>query len=332
VWKKAVYAAAISVVMIALVPATLEFALYLRYPGIPAPGGPQDRSHTWGHPVRLNELGFREREFESPKPPGRFRIMVLGDSFTFGVGLAESERYTNRLEQELRASNPGRDIEVLNFGVPGSATVRQRDLLVELADRVDPDLIVVGFCLNDPQPRQQRYSVELEQYDHLFDKVAQLRRWGFWRSAIVLDWRLSTFLNRTGRVPAWQIALQRAYEPASEEWQAFERALEDIAEVSDERGLPRPVLAILNQGTSHVGPTDYGNPDGALEFHLRWYDQAEQAATAAGMHAIRFDAAFASDLATEPLTIHALDGHPSAHCNKVYATGLAELISPLLAR
>ena len=44
--------------------------------------------YTWGHEVRNNRLGFREREFVVPKPANTCRIMVLGDSLTWGAGLA----------------------------------------------------------------------------------------------------------------------------------------------------------------------------------------------------------------------------------------------------
>ena len=54
------------------------------YPGLNVPAG----RYTWGHRVSDNSLGFREREFALPKPPGVCRVMVLGDSFTWGAGLA----------------------------------------------------------------------------------------------------------------------------------------------------------------------------------------------------------------------------------------------------
>ena len=43
--------------------------------------------YSWGQPIHRNRLGFRSREI-GPKPPGAFRIMVLGDSMTWGAGIA----------------------------------------------------------------------------------------------------------------------------------------------------------------------------------------------------------------------------------------------------
>src|SRR5262249_13532460 len=53
-----------------------------------------------GPAVRLNSLGFREREIP-PKTAGRYRIAVVGDSFTWGQGIEEADRYSNLIEKFL---------------------------------------------------------------------------------------------------------------------------------------------------------------------------------------------------------------------------------------
>lgn len=61
---------------------------------------------THGHPFLVNRLGFRGPEFlerSHSEVPDAFRIMVLGDSVTSGIGIAEEDRYTNILERKLRA-------------------------------------------------------------------------------------------------------------------------------------------------------------------------------------------------------------------------------------
>ena len=82
---------------------------------------------TFGHSFTSNGLGFREKEFEKKKNKNVFRILVFGDSFTFGVGIDNDHRYTNLLEEML---NDGKkEYEVLNFGVPGYSTDQQHDLM-----------------------------------------------------------------------------------------------------------------------------------------------------------------------------------------------------------
>ena len=92
---------------------------------LPADGLVGGRLLTWGHEGVHNSYGFRERQFAVPKPPGVFRVMVLGDSFTWGAGLAVEQRYTNVLERMLRDRYPYRDIQIPNFGMPGAGTIKK---------------------------------------------------------------------------------------------------------------------------------------------------------------------------------------------------------------
>ena len=129
----------------------LDFA-FNPYRRLPANGWISGELFTWGHRVENNRYGFRERDFETPKPPGTYRVMVLGDSFTWGTGLSVNERYTAVAEKLLNSTPSRWNFEVLNFGVPGYATTQERDLLRDHISVVDPNLVVVGFCFNDPQP------------------------------------------------------------------------------------------------------------------------------------------------------------------------------------
>jgi len=79
------------------------------------------------NPPRKNSLGFREREIVATKTPGKYRIAVIGDSYTYGQGIAEEQRYTNIVEAHLNSSS--RSYEVLNFGRPGAETVDHIEFL-----------------------------------------------------------------------------------------------------------------------------------------------------------------------------------------------------------
>jgi len=103
-----------------------------------------------GVPARTNSLGFRDiREYTIPKPPGTVRIIVLGDSVTFGHGATFETSYPYLLEQRLRSWNPQVKWEVWNLGVPGYNTAQELAYLNEVGERYEPDLVVVGFFSND---------------------------------------------------------------------------------------------------------------------------------------------------------------------------------------
>ena len=129
-----------------------------------------------------------------------------------------------------------------------------------------------------------------------------------------------------GVLPSWQVALERAYDPDSPEWQGFVHALADISRISAERDLPAPIFAVLNQGTFTDRPTDYAHPDEELRLYLSWYHRAEAAGRRAGFITFHHEDEIATRLAGEPLAVNVADGHPSAGLNRLYGRKLFDRI------
>jgi hypothetical protein len=77
--------------------------------------GRQNRPNTagWKHTaefttwVRVNSKGLRGPEIPYVKPTGTYRVLVLGDSFTFALQVAEEETFVARLAEQLNASGSG---------------------------------------------------------------------------------------------------------------------------------------------------------------------------------------------------------------------------------
>jgi lysophospholipase L1-like esterase len=76
---------------------------------------------------------------------------VLGDSFTFGLGVNDHETYVAGLERKLDSTCVGSRVEVVNAGVSGFSTSQQLAMLEHAAAQLEPDVVVVGFFINDPQ-------------------------------------------------------------------------------------------------------------------------------------------------------------------------------------
>lgn len=103
-----------------------------------------------GVPVHINSLELRDpREYDLAKGPDTFRILVLGDSVTFGHGSVYEHTYPYLTEQRLKAWRPDVDWQVWNAAVPGYNTSQELAHLLEVGDRFKPDLVVVGFFEND---------------------------------------------------------------------------------------------------------------------------------------------------------------------------------------
>jgi hypothetical protein len=106
-----------------------------------------------------NALGFHDAEFDVPKPAGRFRVLGVGDSFTFGM-VPYPQSVMALLEDRLRAACPGRDLDVLNAGI-GGARVHEYRTLVELAaETYRPDLVLVNFYAGNDGPDLVRQEGE----------------------------------------------------------------------------------------------------------------------------------------------------------------------------
>jgi hypothetical protein len=290
------------------------------YRHLPFDGIIDGKRYTWGHPVENNRHGFRERDFNVPKPADVYRVMVLGDSLTWGAGLALEERYTAIAGQLLSAAFPQKKFEVLNFGIPSAPTTEERDILQKFHLEVDPDLIVVGFCLNDPQPKRMDYSIEREKLSNskvgqTFDILSHfLLDMGLPYTAKLLNNAFYRSARKLGIIPNADTALGRAYDPMSNEWQAFVQALKDIKKMSDELNLPSPILAIL----SHDG--------GRNKIRSQWFRQVDEAATGAGFVVYNHDFEIADRLGNASLTINELDGHPSSSVNRIYGEKLYQAI------
>lgn len=146
-------------VTLALLVPFSEFAVRMVFSDVTTTGGDLswfERRWNEGN-VRFNRWGYRDREVEQRKRPGTYRILVIGDSFTYAPGVAFGERYTERVQDALRGGD--RPYEVINAGQPGAETVQHaRALLAALrADPYpDPDFVLVQWYVNDVEGADKR--------------------------------------------------------------------------------------------------------------------------------------------------------------------------------
>ena len=321
-----------NVLFVLLIVYAFEF-FFSPYSSLPSNGYIAGERYTWGHLVQNNKFGFRERNITTPKPADLHRILVVGDSLTWGAGLAIEERYTSITEKILNESLCGRKFEVLNFAVSGGPTTKERDIIVEFKDIVVPDRIVVGFSFNDPQPKAQNYSVERDKLsssivgrtiDSISEVMIQVELPYVGRLLNQTFYRLA---EKIDLIPTWQVALNRTYQTHSNEWQEFVRALKEIKSISDELDLPPPIFAVLNAGKRAHMFFNYNGSDTYMKMYLQWYHQAEKTARDIGFIAYNHEYEIAGQLANESLVVNVLDGHPSANLNRIYGEKLYRVIA-----
>jgi lysophospholipase L1-like esterase len=105
---------------------------------------------------KSNSLGYRNREI-GPKT-GR-RILFLGDSITFGLGMPEENIFVRLVENLARQQ--GEDWETINSAVGGSGMNAELAILTETGLSLQPDLVVLNFYLNDFQESPGIYLTTL---------------------------------------------------------------------------------------------------------------------------------------------------------------------------
>jgi hypothetical protein len=99
--------------------------------------------------VRINALGIRGPEI-GPRRPGVHRMLVLGDSFTFGTGVEEAEAFPAEIADGL--TRGGTPAEGVNAGIGGYGVPDEVAWFEHYGMRLHPDLIVLGiFTGNDLQ-------------------------------------------------------------------------------------------------------------------------------------------------------------------------------------
>ncbi|HZE73302.1 MAG TPA: SGNH/GDSL hydrolase family protein [Pyrinomonadaceae bacterium] len=96
---------------------------------------------------KINSHGYRDRERSVNKPPGVYRVAILGDSFTEARQVDMDKTFTALAEQELNRRHclGTGQVEVLNFGVPGYGTGQEFLQLRERVWQFNPDMIVLQF-------------------------------------------------------------------------------------------------------------------------------------------------------------------------------------------
>lgn len=149
--------------------------------------------------VEINSLGLRDRaDLTWEKPAGQRRVVCIGDSFTFGWGVAEPLTWVRLVEGTLNKQAGTDDVRLVNCGAVGTLYVDEywwglRDRFVRLA----PDHVIVTLCLNDialmpntvaletpwpPMARQQPLALlsalaAVVNFQHRFDLSAE-HDWG----------------------------------------------------------------------------------------------------------------------------------------------------------
>lgn len=158
--------------------------------------------------VTTTEAGYRMDEpVAIPKPKGVTRVLVLGDSFTFGVGVENDETFCHFAEEWLRQKAPGRRWEVVNAGCPGWGTENMLGFWRHRGEMLEPDVVVMAFFRNDliDNRREMVYRVRAGQVQEApASEISTVKKWVNWIPGYGFLSAHSHFVNLLRRgISAW---------------------------------------------------------------------------------------------------------------------------------
>jgi lysophospholipase L1-like esterase len=177
---------------------------------------PNRSAFLMGAPVSINSHGLRDREYSEAKPAGVYRIMMLGDSTTLGWGVRQEDTAAKFLERKLNANPPPgyNKVEVLNAGVGNYDTVQEVTYYETRGRAFHPDLVILVFFINDPEP------VPVEKKGLLIDRSYLI--------AFATN-RFDGILRLTGKRPDWKQYYSSLYNDDQPGFQACKEALRSLA-------------------------------------------------------------------------------------------------------
>ena len=188
-------------------PGMLEKVPPLRYRLTPGFRGEISWPGRYRASVAVNSLGLRGPEV-LPKQPGDFRVLALGDSFTFGIGVEVADTYVARLTKLAPPNGPR--VVTLNGGVPGYGVPDALAFLEEYGLALEPDLVLVSILLgNDILDATERGRVDWADGLPAAGANRGLVLWLF-RHSHFFRWALRANLGRLVGLPdSWQVSYVR---------------------------------------------------------------------------------------------------------------------------
>ena len=136
----------------------------------------------------INSSGMRGPEVTEPKRG--YRIIALGNSCTFGWGVAFEDTWAHQLEIMLNEQLPDRGVEVINAGVPGYSSHQGKQYLEGELFSLEPDMVLVMLGFNDHYPAGRGKTDSEQKLDNALligaqNMLARLRLYRLIRKAFL---------------------------------------------------------------------------------------------------------------------------------------------------
>jgi hypothetical protein len=222
----------------------------------------------WGKMVEINSLGLRDRELPLEPPADEFRILVMGDSFPFGIGVDNDQAIPRRLEEIANAKAKGPPhYRAINMGVPSYNTEQELIQFKQLGRKLHPKLVVLLFSSNDIEPKmwvlnkRSSFLTDVGQRSYAVCFVTVLYRQ-------VVD-------ALTRKNTAGTVYKESEYRLDNPHWQSIDQSLSELGRLCREMGIP---LIVFFKDPPGTGPMQMlqavGRREGIPMLYLDWHEDA----------------------------------------------------------
>lgn len=186
---------------------------------------PNAQATLMGVNVQTNELGLRDDAVSAEKSEGELRILMLGDSITFGWGVPEPDTVSSQLEKRLNAG--GIPATVINTGVGNYNSTMAVEYFMERGRHLNPDIVILNYFINDAEP--------IPSYDNTFlDRHS--KAWVFLMSRLDIAKRKLGLAGKSD----WHGYYRDLYFNQGEErgWDSAKKAIQHLARYCKDNGIP----------------------------------------------------------------------------------------------
>ena len=149
--------------------------------------------------VQINSEGLRDREHSKAKPANTIRIALLGDSYCEALQVPLEQTFWWQLQQKLQSCNafPGKQVEIINFGVSGYGTGQELITLERQAREYAPDLVMLLITTNNDVTDNRRDLKQTDEIPYFTYQNGELAVDNSFRNSPGFRWRASA-TNRLG--------------------------------------------------------------------------------------------------------------------------------------
>ncbi len=289
----------------------LQLPAFTRRFGLPTERIYQDQRYDrlW----ERNVFGFRSRYERVARRPGIRRVLTIGDSFTWGLYIPETDStWPARLERLL-----GGRVEVINMAQRGWTTANEAEFLSRLGWQFDPDLLIVQYYLNDTYESGPNFQYQQGRQVYI---LPGLFSQGYIRYSALASLAASAANSLVYGTLLRRVEREGHYASGSTGWRQMRAGLRQIGDSARARGTP--TLFVLFPDLTPGEWTPETHPTRTI------HEQVAREAAASGLQVLDLTAAFAAAGGNwKRWWVTPYDSHPNESAHEIAARAIARWIT-----